>query len=450
MPTRSQYRQQFARDMGAYGPGFPQGASSATSTPSNTLIDATWPILSAIAKNNLYEGWWLLRPEAAAAGDRVRQIIPGGYDPSTGTFTLDANYSTPVTSGSKYELHGHDFEPWYEVGDLMNEALKLIYIPVQIPYRPNPWTATGENTQLVVNFTRSNGGQTGSSVHRTISQLLHAGHILRLDLCEPGATGIVNVITAGGSSGSYTLSYNGYTTGSLFYSDSGPAVQAALRLLPGLEGVEVAFAGSSGNYNFQITLYGVPLGSPWLTYTQGTFNGTITISLNNPLGKLDPMKARLFMNGTDVLAELDRGFSTNNAEHIYVTCLVRAYDWCRTASTTAWGERSGLSVDTDLAMPVEEFVSVGMQLVGWKRSPRVMEEATEHRRVLNLTDCQQEFNAYQAAYLKSATRSPLLKYDVDGGMLELKLPFSLGGAIPGPAARALANAPAFETPAPQP
>jgi hypothetical protein len=107
-----------------------------------------------------------------------------------------------------------------------------------------------------------------------------------------------------------------------------------------------------------------------------------------------------------------------------------------------------LSLDTDLGLPIAEHVSVAAQLIGWKRSPRVMEEATEHRRALSQADAQQEFDAYQAAYLKSATRSPLLTYDVDGEMLDLKLPFSLGGAIPGPAARALVSAPGFNTPPP--
>jgi hypothetical protein len=442
VPTLQEYRRQFAKDMGAFGPT-PTGGVATDGTAS-TLVQETWPVLSRIAKDNLYEGWFLLRQEAGDVGDTVRQIPSGGYHPDLGTLDVDADYTTPPAADEVYELHGHDFEPWHELRDVLNEALKLIYIPVQVPFRPASWLSSGDNLQQVLNFTQGDGS---GAAHRQISQLLHSGLVTRLDFQEPSAIGILSMATTGGSAGSYTFSYGSYTSGSILYSANGAAVQTALRLIPGLEAVEIASSGVSGNFSFIISLYGVPLGSPALTVNQGTFNGSIASALSPGFGKLDPLSARLFMNGSDVMAELYRSIDASS-NHVYVTFLVRAYDWCRTGTTVAWGGQAGLSLDTDLGLPIAEHVSVAAQLIGWKRSPRVMEEATEHRRALSQADAQQEFDAYQAAYLKSATRSPLLTYDVDGEMLDLKLPFSLGGAIPGPAARALVSAPGFNTPPP--
>jgi len=62
--------------------------------------------------------------------------------------------------------------------------------------------------------------------------------------------------------GTYTLSYNDgvntYTTAAIAYNADGPTVQAALRLLPGLQKVTVSTAGSVPNYTHTVTMTAAP------------------------------------------------------------------------------------------------------------------------------------------------------------------------------------------------
>src|SRR4051794_37793321 len=64
-------------------------------------------------------------------------------------------------------------------------------------------------------------------------------------------------ITGSPSAGSYTLTWGGNTTAAIAYNAPEADVQAALRLLDGLESVQVVSSGTTPNFTHRITMTGV-------------------------------------------------------------------------------------------------------------------------------------------------------------------------------------------------
>lgn len=94
------------------------------------------------------------------------------------------------------------------------------------------------------------------------------------------------VISGTPTAGTYTLTFNAgtaLTTSALAYNASGATVQAALRLLPGLEKVTVVTTGSTPNFTHTVTMTAAPslLGSttpPQMTNTDNTTGGAHAIA----------------------------------------------------------------------------------------------------------------------------------------------------------------------------
>lgn len=95
------------------------------------------------------------------------------------------------------------------------------------------------------------------------------------------------VISGTPTGGTYTLSFNDglttYTTSALVFNASGAAVQAALRLLPGLQKVTVVTTGSTPNFTHTVTMTAAPsvLGTtspPTMGHTDNTTGGTHAIA----------------------------------------------------------------------------------------------------------------------------------------------------------------------------
>ncbi len=124
------------------------------------------------------------------------------------------------------------------------------------------------------------------------------------------------------------------------------------------------------------------------------------------------------------MAAFDQHFAAN--DHLYISTLVRAYDYCRASSGFAFGSQSGVSAEAHQAVPEVEWVSAAAQVYAWHRSPRLMEQAFEERRVRNEADCLRLFESYKRSRLGTIKRDPDLRYDVEGEMLEFPLPVSLG------------------------
>lgn len=162
-----------------------------------------------------------------------------------------------------------------------------------------------------------------------------------------GTGGLVNevqVVTVNGTpdGGTFTISFNGYTTGDLAYNAAASAVQTALRALTSIASTNVAVTGSNGG-PFTVTFQGALAGtnvpkmtadgtdltggtSPTVTVsvtTQGESGDTITGLINQTgvqTGELDVTDAdslldaialasaaevtpnRWFINGTDFIA----------------------------------------------------------------------------------------------------------------------------------------------------
>lgn len=112
-----QYRRRVAEETGNFV------ASVVARGATTYLQDTRYPVASNLDQSDLYTGKWLLRPRAASEQDRVRVVQERGYDPGTGTLRPDSPWSVAPTTGEPYELHGV-IEPWFQMLDLINEALK--------------------------------------------------------------------------------------------------------------------------------------------------------------------------------------------------------------------------------------------------------------------------------------------------------------------------------------
>jgi hypothetical protein len=115
--TLAMYRRRIAEETGNFV------ASTVAAASSTYLQDARYPVLSNLDQSDLYTGKWLLRPETTDERDRVRIVQERGYDPGTGTLRPDSPWFTVPVTGERYEMHGV-IEPWAQMNDFINEALK--------------------------------------------------------------------------------------------------------------------------------------------------------------------------------------------------------------------------------------------------------------------------------------------------------------------------------------
>jgi hypothetical protein len=124
MSTLLQFRQYVAHELG--------GFLASTSGPSSTtvaLIDPTWPITSSLSQDDYYTDYYLLRPAAVAAADRLRLVKT--YAPATGTLTPDTAWTNAPAASEAYELHGV-LNPATDMLDAINEGLKRCLIRTEI------------------------------------------------------------------------------------------------------------------------------------------------------------------------------------------------------------------------------------------------------------------------------------------------------------------------------
>lgn len=124
MSTLLQYRQYVAKELGGF-----LASTSGPSSTTVTLIDPAWPITSTLSQDDYYADYYILRPAAVAAGDRVR--IVKTYTPASGTLTPDAAWTNAPANGEAYELHGV-LHPSVDLPDAINEALKRCLIRTEV------------------------------------------------------------------------------------------------------------------------------------------------------------------------------------------------------------------------------------------------------------------------------------------------------------------------------
>jgi hypothetical protein len=105
-------------------------ARTATSGTVSSLTDSRPPVRSGNIQDDLFEGKWILRPDATD-NDKVRMVAENGYLSSTGTLQPDVDWSAPPTAGEVYEVHGGS-DPWEELNDVINTALRRCYVISEI------------------------------------------------------------------------------------------------------------------------------------------------------------------------------------------------------------------------------------------------------------------------------------------------------------------------------
>lgn len=116
-----------------------------------------------------------------------------------------------------------------------------------------------------------------------VTQRFHRLTTVSADIVE------VQTIAMSGTptSGTYTISYNDgvatYTTAAIAFDAASTVVQAALRLLPGLQKITIVQSGSIPNFTHTITMTAAPgalasTSPPQFTSTDGTSGGTHTIT----------------------------------------------------------------------------------------------------------------------------------------------------------------------------
>ena len=119
--TTGRYRRRIAEETGNFV------ASTVSAASTTFLQDLRYPVRSSLDQADLYTGKWLLRPHATDERDRTRVVQERGYDPGTGVLRPDSPWFTTPVTDEPYELHGV-IEPWEQMLDLINEALKRCFV----------------------------------------------------------------------------------------------------------------------------------------------------------------------------------------------------------------------------------------------------------------------------------------------------------------------------------
>lgn len=90
------------------------------------------------------------------------------------------------------------------------------------------------------------------------------------------------VISGSPTGGSFTVTYNGNTSGSIAAGATAATVQTALRLVTGLSAVTVVQSGSGNNLTYRVSMTGVTGDPPEMTSTSSLTGGTPVITHSTP------------------------------------------------------------------------------------------------------------------------------------------------------------------------
>lgn len=143
--TLAQARQQLARRLRAFW----SGTSDSVAMTTTTMIATAWPLKSDTLSDRRYRDWMLALP-IQTAPDQVRLIKT--HAPATGTFTVDKAWSSAsVPQGIAFELHAHGFHPIIDLHQIINDALRLIYLENETFLTPN--STTGAHRSAFVGAT---------------------------------------------------------------------------------------------------------------------------------------------------------------------------------------------------------------------------------------------------------------------------------------------------------
>jgi hypothetical protein len=358
VPSLRDYRRRFARHVGT---GLLAGTADASST--RTYLADPARKSSLTIGDDLVE-WYLYRPAATDPLDQVRLVSSVQMD--QGWFFADfppGSQWTAPPGGEVYELLSPEFHPTEQLRDFINEALRFIRVPaeVEVPCVPllgrqpvtdfYPWLTDGASIYQV-------GSLAGTAQRDNASPYLYG---LR-GRTEESAGSLYLAIESG-------LSAGGVAVGTL-----------TAPLLAG------TVATSNLTPNAQMP-------------TTPPFYLTVDTEL---------LQVTAIVGGTYGLA---RGLSsTTPADHPSGTALVApprlllyglfpAYHLCR-PSGGSYGAQSGLTLDTDEAIPDPQWVTAGALKEAWVTAPQTMEALAERGRIENLQQATVAFQRWQEQSLR--------------------------------------------------
>lgn len=315
-----------------------------------------------ISQTDIYEGSWLLRPDAANVGDYLRQIGPDDLATSTGTVIISAsstgrNYAASP-SGEVYEIHSYGIEPYTRMQWLVNEALKNILVPVDFSFAP-----TEELT--VQDLTAQQSWLTNAKWVREIGTLTGDSQAQVQTLTESGSP----------TGGTFTVSSREGTTATIAFDATAATMQTRLRTLPQMGSVTVTRTGTTTDFVWTVTMTGAPIDQQLLTADVALLTGgsspTVTAAISTTSGNRNmgtPSYRRLAPYQVAQRVFVDFGSTYQDTARIYIRAYKPAYNHCRTASTGAasyWGAQSGLSAEAHETPVIAEWVGAQMLVLAW-------------------------------------------------------------------------------------
>lgn len=105
-------------------------ARTVTTGSISSLTDTKYPVRSGNIQDDLFQGKYLLRPDALDI-DKVRVVAENGYLSTSGTLQPDLDWDQAPSPGEVYEISGGG-DPWEEFNDVVNTALKRCYLVTEI------------------------------------------------------------------------------------------------------------------------------------------------------------------------------------------------------------------------------------------------------------------------------------------------------------------------------
>lgn len=135
----------------------------------------------------------------------------------------------------------------------------------------------------------------------------------------------------------------------------------------------------------------------WLTNTEWVrqLGYLTTTEVAEGRGENDPyirgLRGEVTSDGATVYIE-HRGHTFDGTETVYVRAMKPAYNQCRVSAGT-WGAQSGLTLETDEAVPTEEWVASAALVEIWRTLSQVLEAASNSKLLLNRQECAQWLSA---------------------------------------------------------
>ena len=223
-------------------------------------------------------------------------VLPGGYESADGWDLSAPGKALTWPRLSAYESFEYNYNTrGWEYYSFATNYLYVFRAGYAIKYEPNP-TPGSAPTILEIHYfgaDRVVSGKWAEFDGKVYVPLVDPTddseqEFAQLTTINTPVTEVQTVVISGTpTAGTYRLTYDDgvttSTTSALAFNASGAAVQAALRLLPGLQKVTVVTTGSTPNFTHTITMTAVPsvdgTSSPaQMTHTDNTTGGTHAIA----------------------------------------------------------------------------------------------------------------------------------------------------------------------------